>query len=53
MANITIVDIKPAGAEFFAESENFLGDITDEELNISGGITPLLPLSFFLTPHIV
>lgn len=39
MANIKINDIKPAGAELFADSEGFLNELKDDELsNILGGL---------------
>lgn len=38
MADITINDLKTTGAEFFADSESFMSEITDEEFNISGGL---------------
>ena len=37
MADIKIKDIKPAGTELFADSQTFLTDLTDSELDIMGG----------------
>lgn len=38
MANIKINDIKPAGAELFTDSEGFLNEINEHELNnVLGG----------------
>ena len=37
MANIKVNDIKSAGTELLLDSESFLIEITDEELNIGGG----------------
>ncbi|MDJ0735411.1 MAG: hypothetical protein QNJ47_15360 [Nostocaceae cyanobacterium] len=39
MSNITIVDIKPAGVELFADSESFIKELSDDELNnLFGGL---------------
>ena len=38
MAKIKVNDIKPAGTELFADSQNFLTDLTDSELDIMGGL---------------
>ena len=39
MANITIVDIKPAGFELFSDSESFIKELNDDELNnLFGGL---------------
>lgn len=38
MANIEINDFKPAGAELFSDSEDFMNELSDSELaNINGG----------------
>ena len=44
MANIKVndikpasADIKPAGAELFGDSESFINDLSDNELEIAGG----------------
>lgn len=40
MANITISDLSPAGSDLFADSESFLLDLTEQEmetLGIKGG----------------
>jgi hypothetical protein len=40
MAYITISDLRPAGSELFADSESFMNDLVDGELEaISGGAT--------------
>ncbi|NEQ77480.1 MAG: hypothetical protein F6K23_33415 [Okeania sp. SIO2C9] len=41
MANISISDLRPAGADLFLDSESYLEDIYDDALqnNISGGIS--------------
>ncbi|AOY80879.1 hypothetical protein BJP36_14120 [Moorena producens JHB] len=38
MANITILDIKPAGVDLFADSESYLIDLSENELAVYGGI---------------
>lgn len=41
MANIAISDLRPAGSELFMDSESFIKELTDVELNSTqGGITP-------------
>jgi hypothetical protein len=38
MANIKVSDIRPAGSELFSDSENFMRDLNDSEMNhIEGG----------------
>ncbi|UJS05377.1 class IIb bacteriocin, lactobin A/cerein 7B family [Cylindrospermopsis raciborskii] len=45
MANISISDLRPAGVDFFSDSESFLDDLNDNELyNVSGGSPLLVPL---------
>jgi hypothetical protein len=42
MATIKIVDLSPVGSEFFADSESYLNELTDDELNMTqGGSTPV------------
>ncbi|WP_424100619.1 hypothetical protein [Moorena producens] len=38
MANITILDIKPAGVELFADSESYLIDLSENQLEVYGGM---------------
>jgi hypothetical protein len=38
MAHIKISDLSPAGSQFFQDSESFLGDLTEDELGIRGGL---------------
>ncbi|EAW44479.1 hypothetical protein PN465_00860 [Nodularia spumigena CS-584] len=39
MANIVISDLRPAGSELFMDSESYLTDLTNDELNhTSGGL---------------
>jgi hypothetical protein len=43
MATIKIVDLNPVGSEFFADSESYLNELTDDELNMTqGGTSPIL-----------
>ncbi len=37
MANIKVDDIKIAGVELFLDSESFMNDLGDDEMNIRGG----------------
>ena len=42
MATIKIADLSPVGSEFFADSESYLNELTDDELNMTqGGSTPV------------
>jgi hypothetical protein len=41
MATIKISDLHSAGSELFIDSESYLNELTDEELNMAhGGSTP-------------
>ncbi|MDF5706646.1 MAG: hypothetical protein PUP90_02920 [Nostoc sp. S4] len=41
MATIKISDLRPAGSDFFMDSESYLNELTDEELSLThGGSTP-------------
>jgi hypothetical protein len=40
MANITISDLRPTGAELFTDSESYMNELTNEEITITGGATP-------------
>ncbi|MEH2068683.1 MAG: hypothetical protein V7K47_11075 [Nostoc sp.] len=54
MATITIHDLRPAGAELFAGSENFMSDLVDSELNaVNGGISPLVIWGVAITSEYV
>jgi len=37
MADIKITELNPAGSEFFADDENFMTELTEEELVVWGG----------------
>ena len=48
MANITISDLRPAGADLFSDSESYMHDLTDNELNVTqGGLS--LPCVIIIT----
>jgi hypothetical protein len=38
MANITISELRPAGADLFSDSESYLMDLSGEELSLEGGL---------------
>jgi hypothetical protein len=42
MATIKIVDLRPVGSEFFADSESYLNELTDDELNLTQGGSTLV-----------
>lgn len=37
MATIKISDLHPTGADLFQDSENYLNELTDEELDLTQG----------------
>ncbi|MCC3416504.1 MAG: hypothetical protein JGK24_15100 [Microcoleus sp. PH2017_29_MFU_D_A] len=37
MATIKIADLTPIGSEFFTDSESYLNELTDDELNMTKG----------------
>lgn len=45
MASIKISDLRPAGYELFSDFENYMNEVSEEELNIQGGGTPLVFLA--------
>jgi|688.fasta_scaffold502903_1 hypothetical protein len=45
MANIVISDLRPAGSEFFMDSESYMTDLSEDELGLEGGISPLVTSS--------
>ncbi|MBD2774493.1 hypothetical protein [Iningainema tapete] len=45
MATITIFVLRPAGSELFSHSESYLGNLSEEELSVYGGITPSTTLA--------
>lgn len=42
MANIAISDLHPTGYDLFSDSESYMKDLSDGELDIQGGVTPVL-----------
>ncbi len=52
MANIAISDLHPVGANLFDDSESFLMDLSDDQLDVTGGATPtIVTLVIFLSPQ--
>lgn len=45
MANIEISDLTHAGYDLFYDSESYMIDLSGDELEIHGGITPITPLT--------
>lgn len=45
MANITISDLHPAGFELFSDSQSYMTELSDVELNIQGGGTPTIAVA--------
>lgn len=41
MASIKVADLRPIGSDLFSDSQSFLNEISEEELGIEGGGTPL------------
>lgn len=37
MATIKIHDLNPTGSQLFSDSESYLNELTDDEININGG----------------
>lgn len=47
MANITISDLRPAGADLFSDSESYLHELTDSEmLDTLGGRRIIITWTF-------
>jgi hypothetical protein len=40
MASITISDLHPTGYALFDDSESFMTDLVDSELDVMGGLAP-------------
>lgn len=55
MSTIKIDELYPVGSELFSDSENLLQELTDEELNLTGGLRaswlPRPPLPPFTRPR--
>jgi hypothetical protein len=45
MANIAISNLNPVGFDLLSDSESYMRDLSDTELNAQGGITPALAAS--------
>ncbi|BAZ12492.1 hypothetical protein NIES4071_43230 [Calothrix sp. NIES-4071] len=46
MATINISDLRPAGSDLFSNSESYMNELGDSELDIINGGFGLLPLLF-------
>lgn len=42
MATINISDLHPTGTELFSDSESYMGELSEHELSVHGGGTPLV-----------
>ena len=42
MAKITISNLPPAGYDLFSDSESFMSNLSEAELAVQGGGTPVL-----------
>lgn len=40
MTHIKISDLKPAGSSLFSDSESYLKELSNEDLNLQGGFSP-------------
>ncbi|NEP28094.1 hypothetical protein [Moorena sp. SIO3I6] len=49
MANIAISDLHPVGANLFEDSESFMMDLSDDQLDVKGGATPVILTIVVLT----
>jgi hypothetical protein len=46
MADIQISDLKITGSDLFNDTENYLQDLSDEEVDFQGGLTPLINFGY-------
>jgi len=47
MATIQINNLNAAGSDLFNDSESYLNELTDEEINMTnGGITPTITVAY-------
>ncbi|MBD2002729.1 MULTISPECIES: hypothetical protein [Cyanophyceae] len=55
MATIKITNLYSTGSELFQDSESYLNDLTNEEMNLTGGLifTPTPRSTPFCTPWII
>lgn len=49
MATIQINALNPAGSDLFADDESYLKELTDAEMDIQGGLPPLVSLTVFVS----
>jgi hypothetical protein len=42
MANIAIPNLNPAGFDLLSDSESYMRELSDAELDAQGGVTPVL-----------
>lgn len=42
MSSITISKLNPAGSELFSDSESYLTQLSEQELEMKGGIWPIV-----------
>jgi hypothetical protein len=55
MADIQISDLRITGSDLFDDSENYLQDLSEEEVNFQGGMIPTLvadPTTKIKTSHV-
>lgn len=46
MSSIKISDLSPAGSELFSDSESYMSELTDDNLEtINGGATPIVAIT--------
>ncbi len=43
MSSITISNLHPTGSDLFSDSESYLKELSESELDVQGGIWPILP----------
>ncbi len=53
MADISIHDLRPTGADLFDGQESYLQELSDPEFNIHGGVSPTIILSIIICPALV
>ncbi|WP_168166508.1 MULTISPECIES: hypothetical protein [Moorena] len=53
MASIAISDLHPVGVNLFDDSESFMMDLSDDQLDVTGGGTPAVAILVvtLLTPR--
>ncbi len=54
MANIKISNLQPAGYDLFSDSESYMMDLSENELNTThGGFTPILTTVISITSDVL